>query len=502
MNEPIEPIAGGISSVAQLFLSQSNQNGGSRKRRPPKTNNVDSTVDLNDVVTHSETTVNPTITQSIEETSPPKIIKPEANCPGMSIFYDHVSDPLARLETFANQTAYHNGQIAFCHIAQEIITLTCVNSEFDDNVITPIDTQIYDHFSDLEKFGYHLQRLTQSSQALLLSIEASLQNNLNGVLTKSRDLIVFTGSTPDDIIKTYQVLKWLTTLYHKNQGDFPMVAIYVCDCHDNEEALRLYGRLKLTTSKFLNIPLAYHGCNESLDATITHTELCRISYSDKIISMLQDAINPEIKQLDNRTNLQTEEAPNIEAPAGLNIQELTDDLSPKNDEQFTSNISPKYDTAPVPNAQTTSMLIEHFPKTDLALNQILKARLSNWCTSLTQPLHLSANLSKDIAFYHRTLIIVDADGRLHGTIASLEQADALLCEALVLHKWLEDHTSFVQGTFRQLRINTTLKPGIIIITAENKDHLAVASRQITQLPIKILQLQYQETNKQKSIIIS
>jgi|GEM_PF-5658091 len=482
MNEPIEPIAGGISSVAQLFLSQSNLNGVSQKRTPPQTSNGNSTGELNSISTHLETAINQTATHDTEPSTTEKSITPKTACTGMSIFYDHVSNPLVRLETFANQTAYHNGQIAFSHISKEIITLTSVTSEFDDNGINPIDLQVYDHFSDLEKFGHHLQHVIQSSQAMLLSIEASLRSDLDTMLMESSDLIVFSGSSPDDIIKTYQVLKWLASLYADNQSNFPAVAIYVCDCQDNEEALRLYSRLKETTNKFLNFPLTYHGCNESLDTAITHTELCRISYSDKIISMLQDAIKPKTMQMPTQSDAQGNGTPKVEIPAGLKIQDKVDE-----------KISIDQDAA---------IYITQFPDTDLGLNQLLRGHLNNWCTSLSQPLHISANLSENITFHHRSLVVVDADGRLHGTIASLDESEALLCEALVLQKWLEDHTSSIQGTFRQLRINATLKPGIIIITANNIDHLSTASKQITELPIKILKLQYNDTERQKSITIS
>ena len=537
MNDPIEPIAGGISSVAQLFLSQSNNRNAAKGRAKPGQSSPPAQVAPSPSGEHIDIVAPPEISEPItqtetttEQVTPP--IPTTDQTAGMSIFYDHVDNPIERLEQFAAQATYHNGQVALAHVTDANISLSHFTTEFENSAKQASDPQIFDHFSDVEKFGHHLSSIHISCEAILVSIDVHLREKLSGLLAQSASLILFTGSGPDEIIKTYQVLKWIAS-HPLQTKHLPEISLYICDSGDTEHAITLFNRLEETAKKFLRLPLQYHGCNETIDMQISQTELCSVAYHDKIISMLQDAIshsdplsdtmpasNAPVNPVDSEniepathktnTNANIEQ---IEVPAGLKVTITPDTIEQTNSESIVSEsiveetvtktqTTTQKQLNTTTSVQANAITVEAFPNTPNGLSQALVSNLNSWLPTLPQAIHIPASLDKAMKDHQGCNIILDANGRLHGVVSSLDQADSLLVKSLVLQKWIEVHTKLIQSSFKQLLINATLKPGVIIVTSKCSHDLKTAAEQLTELPIQIMQLKCINNGDIKSLQIA
>jgi hypothetical protein len=203
----------------------------------------------------------------------------------------------------------------------------------------------------------------------------------------------------------------------------------------------------------------------------------------------------------NQENVSLEAEVKAESENSEVTEELTSPLPENQEEQVATAIPVVNPAVPPPAAKPLPLapvVVGQLPRSDQELADALQLALPGWLTRLPTVMSLPVNFPADIDPAVR--IFVDANGRLHLFLASLDGGE-ILPRVLKARRWLTDNLALIISHCRQIKIDRSLPIGIVLVTGGSIDTLRQSCGQISDFPVQVLQLHLLQNDMGSSLLV-
>ncbi len=142
--------------------------------------------------------------------------------------------------------------------------------------------------------------------------------------------------------------------------------------------------------------------------------------------------------------------------------------------------------------------VVRFPGSDAELADLLQLALPVWLHSVASAVALPVRMpeinDKSIRF------LLDAAGRIHILAGRISGSSEMVMDALAGRKWLKNNINMIAGQCRQLRVDISLEPGLVLVAQDNVQVLR-KSLDAFEFPCAVMQAQKLQTGMNRSMLI-
>jgi len=477
----------GIGSIAHFFLTKNDSQATDVPHRNPPSPSTTLLTPAPEPVTAPEDNEQNCV--SAEVPSPPI---PEINCQcapmapavvspevllGETLLADHLPDYQKRIQAYVRYLADQEERVALVNIDNCEAQLLEGGSEEKNNGLP--HTVIAETEDITGLLIPALNELVENHDILLANLNESFRERAGELIKNCTWVTVLCTCSDAEIVETYKTIKWLV----QEIGWEDKIFLFVCDVPGESDiemeknALKVFGKIAETTRRFMRAEVELTGYEEkptSQQPLDIETE----PVSEKIENLSGSEYDiPENAQATNNT----QEASSSQETAGDHVSTAACSGRDSSGDyvRVEKNNKP---------AVHTPIFVESVPQDDFQLCNALQLAISDWLKVVPGPMLIPLPLPEDIDPAGR--ILIDMNGRLYILLTGLSSDNNITERALAGRKWLTDNISFICGYCRQLRIDRTLPPGLILVAGGSVDSLKTACSQISNFPCHILQLHF------------
>jgi len=391
--------------------------------------------------------------------------------PGQIVLANHLDNPVAALQSYGKTIAERDEQIAMVsvdHFEAKWIAPVWGNSneqyEYPDNIICETE----DISNGLIPA---LQELTNGSSAfghcddLLIYVDESFGNR-NGDLMKHFDYItVITTCKTQDIIESYKAVKSLDPVLRSRCE----ISVFIYEAPDTDTADDVYYKVADTARKFLSKVIIPAGCSLRQTAKKPHDDIASLARCLDDINVSEE-LEPAKKDI----------------------------LTATEDDNLETTLESQPDTTLEPGLPRTlyAVPIDNYPDSDEQLIDILHIHLLKWLSKMADVIMLSL---PEMPF-SAARILVDGKGQMHILLAELSGQENPAKQIASIHDWVVKNLLLITGRYRQLRIDSAMVIGVILVSGEPIETLGPQLKTITDIPCQVYQLYFLENEKGKSLL--
>jgi len=327
-----------------------------------------------------------------------------------------------------------------------------------------------DHLSsiELQLRQYRAYRNGNDERVRVVDIR---QPGAAALIRSTGRVVVVCHGDPDHIVAGYKTIKWLS-----RQVDRPeKVSVFFCNVPTAADAREAYLKLSGVAEEFLGMEVGFAGYGLRLTQ----------------VSGVRKADTEPVAEREGENRLEDSDYPTSKRSGGdagdqQDVLRLHGQLSGKESEQLREREIRAGTAGPLRPAVLSPVWGKALPASDGELADRLQLALPGWLRSVPTALALPLNLPEDIA--EGAAVLLDAAGRLWVLGASLAGGETLLARALAARKWLVKNLELLAGHCRQLRIDTGLEPGLILVTGSQVEPLRASCSQIGKFPCTVMQV--------------
>ncbi|MCK4628921.1 MAG: hypothetical protein KAT56_07945 [Sedimentisphaerales bacterium] len=505
----------GIGSIAHFFLTKNNSPATDiPHRNPPSSSTTPLTpapapVSTPALVTTPENNERSSVSAEIPSPSVPEITcqcamaEPASASPevllGETLLADHLSDCRKRIKAYVRYLTSQEERVALVNINDcEAQLLECDTEEKSDGSPYTVIAETEDITGLLIPA---LNELVENHDILLANLDKSFRERAGELIKNCTWVTVLCTCSDAEIVETYKTIKWLV----QKIGWEDKIYLFVCDVPGESDiemeknALTVFDKIAETTRRFMQAEVELTGYEESPD-------------SRRPLDIETEPSSEEIKHLPVSDDIMPEniqETNNARKVSNLkkarNDQEASDTQATNNDQASTAahsyrDSANEYIRIEKNNkpAVHTPISVENLPRDDLQLCNALQLAISDWLKVVPGPMLVPLPLPEDLDPAGR--IVIDMNGRLYILLAGLSADNNIPERALAGRNWLTDNISLVWDYCRQLQIDRTLQPGLILVAGGPIDSLKTVCSQISNFPCHILQLHFLYNGEKWSLL--
>lgn len=408
---------------------------------------------------------------------------------GETLLADHLPDHQKRIQAYVRYLADQEERVALVNIDNcEARLLEGVPEEKNDG---PSHTVIAETEDVTGLLIPALNELVENHDILLANLDESFRERAGELIKNCTWVTVLCTCSDDDIVETYKTIKWLV----QEIGWEDKIFLFVCDVPGESDiemeknALKVFGKIAETTRRFMRAEVELTGYEEN-PTSQQPLDIETEPASEKIENLSGSEHDiPDNAQATNNTQETSDTQDTSSSQATGNAQSMSSDSVSTSDcssrDSSSDYIRVEKNNKP---AVHTPISVESLPQDDCRLCDALQLAISDWLKVVPAPMLVPLPLPEDIDPAGR--IVIDMNGRLYILLAGLSADNNITERALAARKWLTDNISLVWGYCRQLQIDRTLQPGLILVAGGSVDSLKTACSQISNFPCHILQLHF------------
>jgi len=483
----------GIGSIAHFFLTKNNSPTSDIPRRNPPS---PSTTPLTSVPTPANDERGsvsaaapllpiPEITCQCDPTES-AVASPEVLL-GETLLADHLSDCRKRIKAYVRYLTGQEERVALVNINDcEAQLLEGNPAEKNDGLTHTVIAETEDITGLLIPA---LNELVENHDILLANLDESFRGRAGELIKNCTWVTVLCTCSDAEIVETYKTIKWLV----QEIGWEDKIYLFVCDVPGKSDiemeknALKVFDKIADTTRRFMRAEVELTGYEER-DA------------SQRPLGIKPEPGSKEIKDLPD-----TEDHIVENTQATSNVYETSNNQATNSTHASTAaclhkDSSSDYIRIEKNNkpAVHTPIPVENLPRDDFQLCNALQLAISDWLKVVPGPMLVPLPLPEDLDPAGR--ILIDMNGRLYILLACLSADNNIPERALAGRKWLTDNISLVWGYCRQLQIDRTLQPGLVLVAGGPIDSLKTVCSQISNFPCHILQLHFLYNGEKWSLL--
>ncbi|MCK5269484.1 MAG: hypothetical protein KAJ46_01815 [Sedimentisphaerales bacterium] len=453
----------GIGSIAHFFLTENKSQATDIPHRNPPSPSTD-------ILTPAPEIGGQCNTAGFAVASPEVLL-------GETLLADHLPDHQKRIQAYVRYLADQEERVALVNIDN------CEAQLFEGGPEEKNDGPSHTVIAETEDITGllipALNELVENHDILLANLNESFRERAGELIKNCTWVTVLCTCSDDDIVETYKTIKWLV----QEIGWEDKIFLFVCDVPGESDiemeknALKVFGKIAETTRRFMRAEVELTGYEEN-------------PTSQQPLDIETEPVSEKIENLSGSEHDIPENA-----QATNNTQEASSSQETAGDHVSTAACSGRDSSSDYVRVEKnnkpavhTPISVESLPQDDFQLCNALQLAISDWLKVVPGPMLIPLPLPEDIDPAGR--ILIDMNGRLYILLAGLSADNNITERALAARKWLTDNISLVCGYCRQLQIDRTLPPGLILVAGGSVDSLKTACSQISNFPCHILQLHF------------
>ena len=495
----------GIGSIAHFFLTKNNSPATDIPHRNPPSPSTTLLTSVPEPLPASVSVSAPALVPAPEDNEQNRVSAeihsppiPEISCQcdtagsavaspevllGETLLADHLSDYRKRIQAYVRYLADQEERVALVNIDNcEACLLEGGPEEKSDG---PPHTVIAETENITGLLIPALNELVDNHDILLANLDESFRERAGELIKNCTWVTVLCTCSDAEIVETYKTIKWLV----QEIGWEDKIFLFVCDVPGKSDikmeknALKVFGKIAETTRRFMRAEVELTGYEENptlqqpldIETEPVSEKIENLSGSEYDIPENAQATSStqETSHTQATGNAQSTSSDQV-STAACSDRDLSGDYI-----RIEKNNKP---------AVHTPISVESLPQDDCRLCNALQLAISDWLKVVPAPMLVPLPLPEDIDPAGR--IVIDMNGRLYILLTGLSADNNIAERALAGRKWLTDNISLVWGYCRQLRIDRTLQPGLILVAGGSVDSLKTACSQISNFPCHILQLHF------------
>jgi hypothetical protein len=419
---------------------------------------------------------------------------------GETLLADHLSDYRKRIKAYVRYLADQEERVALVNIDNcEACLLEGGPEEKNDE---PPHTVIAETEDITGLLIPALNELVENHDILLANLDESFRERAGELIKNCTWVTVLCTCSDAEIVETYKTIKWLV----QEIGWEDKIFLFVCDVPGKSDiemeknALKVFGKIAETTRRFMRAEVELTGYEENptlqqpldIETEPVSEKIENLSGSEYDIP--ENAQATSSTQETNNTQETGTQTTDSDRSTG-NARSTSSTQETRSYQASTAACSGRDSSSDYIRIEKnnkpavhTPISVESLPQDDCRLCNALQLAISDWLKVVPGPMLVPLPLPENLDPAVR--IVIDMNGRLYILLTGLSADNNIAERALAGRKWLTDNISLVWGYCRQLRIDRTLQPGLILVAGGSVDLLKTACSQISNFPCHILQLHF------------